>query len=256
METETLTPVTGTTTYKQPADINLNWAERYISIAAGVKLALNGLGNIFSSPFTSALKMGAGAYLLNRGVSGHCAIYSRIGKDTQQPIDINIRTAFTINKPRKEVYKFWRKLDNLPLFMNHLESIEVIDNTRSRWVLKLPTGVGTISWDAEIVKDKPNEMIGWSSLPDSIIDNAGKVFFRDTEDGKGTLIDVVITYQPPAGGVGASIAHVLNPLFKNIVDTDVRNFKQYMDLENSLKAVTSGNAVSHKLATSKSVTHN
>jgi uncharacterized membrane protein len=70
------------------------------------------------------------------------------------------------------------------------------------------------------------------------------------------LIDVVITYQPPAGGVGASIAHVLNPLFKNIVDTDVRNFKQYMDLENSLKAVTSGNAVSHKLATSKSVTHN
>jgi uncharacterized membrane protein len=176
METETLTPVTGTTTYKQPADINLNWAERYISIAAGVKLALNGLGNIFSSPFTSALKMGAGAYLLNRGVSGHCAIYSRIGKDTQQPIDINIRTAFTINKPRKEVYKFWRKLDNLPLFMNHLESIEVIDNTRSRWVLKLPTGVGTISWDAEIVKDKPNEMIGWSSLPDSIIDNAGKVF--------------------------------------------------------------------------------
>jgi uncharacterized membrane protein len=256
METATFTPVAPTTTYKQPQNINLNWPERYISIAAGTKLALNGLGNIFSSPLTSILKMGAGAYLLNRGVSGYCAIYSKIGKNTQEPIDINIRTAFTINKPRKEVYKFWRKLDNLPLFMNHLESIEVIDDVRSRWVLKLPTGVGTISWDAEIVKDKPNEMIGWSSLPNSIIDNAGKVFFRDTEDGKGTLVDVVITYQPPAGGVGASIAHVLNPLFKNMVDTDVRNFKQYMDLENTLKAVTPSNGVSQKLATHKSVTHN
>ncbi len=221
----------------QPENINVNWPERYISVAAGVKLAFSGLGNLFSSPLTSLLKLGAAGYLMNRGMTGHCAIYKKIGKDTQEPINVNIKSAFTVNKPRKAVYDFWRKLDNLPLFMNHLESVEVIDNNRSHWVLKLPTGVGTISWDAEIVKDKPGEMIGWSSLPDSVLDNAGKVFFRDTEDGKGTIVDVVITYQPPAGGVGASIASVLNPLFKNIVDTDVRNFKQYMDLENKLKPI-------------------
>jgi uncharacterized membrane protein len=189
--------------------------------------------------------------LLNRGVTGHCAIYSKIGKNTQEPVNINIRTAFTINKPRKAVYDFWRKLDNLPLFMNHLENIELIDDTRSRWVLKLPTGVGTISWDAEIVKDKPGEMIGWSSLPDSIIDNAGKVFFRDTADGKGTLVDVVISYQPPAGGVGAGIAHILNPIFKNMVDTDVRNFKQYMDIENTLKPIHHQNGKTHKAVAHK-----
>jgi uncharacterized membrane protein len=51
-------------------------------------------------------------------------------------------------------------------------------------------------------------MIGWSSLPGSIIDNAGKVRFRDTADGNGTMVDVMISYQPPAGGFGASIAHV------------------------------------------------
>ncbi|MCC8426059.1 SRPBCC family protein [Mucilaginibacter sp. UR6-11] len=252
MATNTLSPATRHQTITEPADINLNWPERYISIATGVKLTFSGLGNLFSSPLSSILKLGAGGYLLNRGVTGHCAIYSKIGKNTQEPVDISIRTAFTINKPRHFVYDFWRKLDNLPLFMNHLESIEVIDDIRSHWVLKLPTGVGTVSWDAEIVKDKPGEMIGWSSLPDSIIDNAGKVFFRDSADGKGTLVDVVITYQPPAGGVGASIAHVLNPLFKNIVDNDVRNFKQYMDLENSLKPIAhNGNA--HKTATRKSV---
>ncbi|HEY0244094.1 MAG TPA: SRPBCC family protein, partial [Mucilaginibacter sp.] len=115
--------------------------------------------------------------------------------------------------------------------MNHLESVEVLDNKRSHWILKLPINVAKVSWEAEIVNDQPDTMIGWSSLPGSIIDNAGKVRFRDAADGKGTLIDIVITYQPPAGGIGASIAHVLTPLFKNIVDNDVRNFKQYMDLD-------------------------
>jgi uncharacterized membrane protein len=52
------------------------------------------------------------------------------------------------------------------------------------------------------------------------------------------VIDIVISYQPPAGGVGASIAHVLNPLFKNMVDTDVRNFKQYMDIDSNLKPIS------------------
>ncbi len=227
-------------------DINLNWPERYISIAAGVKLTLNGLRHLFGSPFTSLLKLGAGGYLVNRGISGHCDIYSRIGKNTHEPVNINIRSSFKIDKPRTEVYDFWRKLDNLPLFMNHLESVEVIDNLRSRWVLKLPTGVGSISWEAEIVKDIPNESIGWSSLPESILDNAGKVNFRDSEDGKGTIIDIVITYQPPAGGVGASIASILNPVFKNMVDTDVRNFKQYMDIDKPLKPISHATK-SHKI---------
>jgi len=213
-------------------NINLNWPERYISIATGVKLAYSGVRHLFSSPFSSILKLGAGGYLLNRGVTGHCELYTQIGKNSTDPINVNIRSSFTVNKPRTEVYNFWRKLDNLPLFMNHLERVEILDDERSHWELKLPTGVATVSWDAEIVKDIPGELIGWSSLPGSIIDNAGKVRFRDSFDDKGTLVDVVITYQPPAGGIGASVAHVLNPVFKSMVDNDVHNFKQYMDIAN------------------------
>jgi len=228
MATSTLQRVNGYNT-NAPADINLTWPERYISVAAGVKLSFSGLKHLFKSPFASLLKLGAGGYLLNRGITGHCELYSQAGKHSLSPVNVNIKSSFTVNKPRYAVYNFWRRLDNLPLFMNHLESVEVIDSGRSHWVLKLPTGVANVSWDAEIVVDVPNELIGWSSLPDSIIDNAGKVRFRDTDDG-GTLIDLVITYQPPAGGLGASVAHILNPLFKNMVDTDVQNFKQYMDL--------------------------
>ena len=218
-------------------NINLNWPERYISIATGVKLAYSGIRHLFSSPFSSILKMGAGGYLLNRGVTGHCELYTQIGKNSTDPINVNIRSSFTVSKPRAEVYNFWRKLDNLPLFMNHLERVEVLDDERSHWEIKLPTGVATVSWDAEIVKDVPGELIGWSSLPGSIIDNAGKVRFRDSFDDKSTLVDVVISYQPPAGGFVASLAHVLNPVFKNMVDRDVHNFKQYMDIANMEESV-------------------
>ena len=221
-----------------PAEINLTWPERYISVAAGVKLSFSGIRHLFKSPFASLLKLGAGGYLLNRGITGHCELYSQAGKHSLSPVNVNIKSSFTVNKPRHEVYNFWRKLDNLPLFMNHLEHVDVIDSERSHWVLKLPTGVASVSWDAEIVMDVPHELLGWSSLPDSIIDNAGKVRFRDTADG-GTLIDLVITYQPPAGGLGASVAHILNPVFKNMVDTDVQNFKQYMDLADMEDSVIS-----------------
>jgi uncharacterized membrane protein len=222
--------------YRGPAkdqgeSINLSAAERTLSIAGGTKLALSGLKGIFKSPFASIIKIGAGGYLLNRGVTGHCALYAGMGRNSTEPVNVNIRSTYFINKPRQEVYNFWRKLDNLPLFMKHLKSVELIDDTRSHWVLKLPLGVPAISWDAEIVHDDPGYMIGWSSLPDSLIDNAGKVRFQDSLEGEGTLIDITISYLPPAGGFGGGIAHVLNPVFKNIVDNDVRNFKQYMDIE-------------------------
>ncbi|TWR31262.1 DUF2892 domain-containing protein [Mucilaginibacter pallidiroseus] len=214
-------------------NINLSSAERTVSIATGVKLALAGFKGIFKHPFSSIIKLGAGGYLLNRGITGHCDIYQRMGRNSTEPVNVNIRSSFFVDKPRQEVYNFWRKLDNLPLFMKHLKSVDLIDDTRSHWVLKLPADVAAISWDAEIVKDEPGYMIGWSSLPDSMLDNAGKVRFQDSPDGEGTLIDITISYRPPAGGFGGSIAHILNPVFKNMVDTDVRNFKQYMDLSDS-----------------------
>lgn len=247
---ETATQQTDIRAYKRMPykedDINLNWPERYISVGIGAKLLFSGFKGIFKHPFVSFLKLGAGSYLLDRGISGHCSLYDLAGKNTQEPVDIIIKSAFHIDKSRKAVYDFWRKLDNLPMFMNHLESVEMIDDKRSHWVLRLPTGVANLSWDAEIVKDKPNEVIGWSSLPGSVIDNAGKVFFRDAADGRGTLVDVIISYRPPAGGIGAGIAGILNPVFKKMVDDDVRNFKQYMDIDSSLKPLHHNGNGHHK----------
>eukprot|EP01039_Chlorochromonas_danica_P021815 gene21815-26990_t len=150
MATTTVQRINGYRTVAADNNINLKWTERYISIAAGVQLSFSGLKHLIKSPFTSLIKLGAAGYLMNRGITGHCELYSQAGKLSNEPVNVNIRTSFTVTKSRRDVYNFWRKLDNLPLFMNHLESVEVLDNDRSHWVLKIPSGVASISWDAEI----------------------------------------------------------------------------------------------------------
>ena len=63
-------------------------------------------------------------------------------------------------------------------------------------------------WDAEIINDKPNELIAWRSVEGAEIDNAGSVRFRPAPGGRGTEVTVELNYEPPAGLVGATIARL------------------------------------------------
>lgn len=205
--------------------VNVGKIDRAASVVAGAYLVYKGVqesGKVMGFPLA-----GAGLYLLFRGATGHCVFYSLAGKkklpDTVK--NINIITKMTVNKPRQEVYDFWRKLSNLPLFMEHLENVEVLDERRSHWTAKF--GGLRISWDAEIAKEINGELIGWNSLPGATIHNAGKVEFRDT--GFGTEISVVITYRAPFGDIGEGIASVLTPMAKKMIANDVKGFKRYIE---------------------------
>lgn len=210
--------------------VNLKWPERYISVIAGVKVGLWGFKNIFKNPISSIIKIGTGGYLLNRGITGHCELYNLAGKTTTEPAVVNINTSVTVDRPPFEVYDFWRKLDNLPLFMSHLNSVEVVNNTESHWSLKLPLDVADVSWDAEIIEDIPGELIAWQSVPGSMIETSGMVRFVEVPEAGDTLVHVTINYQPPAGGIGAGVAQLINPLFKNMLVDDIQNFKRFMDI--------------------------
>jgi uncharacterized membrane protein len=209
--------------------VNLELPERMVSVALGTRMTFSGLFGLFKHPVRSAVKLFAGGYLLQRGVTGYCSLYAKLGKTSTDPVNINIRYTFTVNRQRADVYNFWRRLENLPLFMSHLENIEIIDARHSHWEAKIPGKLGYISWDAEIVKDEPNRMIGWHSLPGSTIKNMGKVAFEDAPGNQGTIVKVVISYLPPAGGIGTGIAKLLNPLFEKVVRQDVLNFKSYIE---------------------------
>jgi uncharacterized membrane protein len=76
-------------------------------------------------------------------------------------------------------------------------------------------------------------MIGWQSIPNSTINNAGKVVFHDALNGQGTELEVVISYHPPAGEIGAGIAKLLNPVFEKIIRQDIMNFKEYIETKHN-----------------------
>jgi len=127
--------------------INVGSTERIASAAAGLALMYFGLRK-FSVP--GLLLGAAGAVLFERGASGYCPVTNLAQKDSEKkPVDsAEITKSLTINKPRAEVYQYWRKLENLPTFMQHLESVHQTDKKRSHWVAPVPGGVGKISWDA------------------------------------------------------------------------------------------------------------
>jgi uncharacterized membrane protein len=134
----------------------------------------------------------------------------------------------TIRKPRAELFAFWRDFENLPRFMEHLESVTVVTPVRSRWTARGPAG-SRVSWDAEIHNEIPDALIAWRSLPGSDVANAGSVHFTPVGNGTSTEVRVVLSYEPPAGRLGAAVASLLGEEPHGQVEDDLRRFKQVME---------------------------
>lgn len=148
---------------------------------------------------------------------------------SKKPINIDLHTQQTIQRSPEDLYAYWRKLENLPDFMSHIKEIWEIDEKRSRWTAKIPGGIGTIEWDAEIIQDRENEFISWRSVGDSDIQNSGEVRFRNAGNGRATIVETTISYRPPAGKMGKLTAQLLNPAFEKIVKNDLKQFKKHME---------------------------
>jgi uncharacterized membrane protein len=141
---------------------------------------------------------------------------------------VHVSQAVTVNRPAEEVYRFWRDFGNLPRFMEHLESVEVIDERRSHWKAAAPAG-STVEWDAEIVEDVPNERIAWRSVQDADVENRGTVRFLPAPGGRGTEIHVDLRYEPPGGRLGALVAKLFGEEPSQQVNGDLRRLKQVLE---------------------------
>ncbi|KDN55466.1 SRPBCC family protein [Flavobacterium seoulense] len=208
---------------------NVSKLERIAMITAGAYLLYKGI----SKEEKCAGKITSGSAMLLRGVSGYCPVYDAVDHlKNDKTSNVNIRINSLINKPVNEVYGFWRNLENLPRFMNHLESVKTIDSKLSEWTAKGPAGIGKLSWKARIIKDEENQMLSWQSLADSTIENTGKVVFKPI--GKTTEIDITISYHAPLGVAGEAAAKFLNPYFEKLIKDDIMNFKTYIESNNYL----------------------
>ncbi len=213
--------------YHQQQEMNVGDTERAVSLLGGGLMLLLGL----KGPTAARLPLLAGgSFLLYRSLKGQDPVYEmlNIRRAPGHSDHLFVRRAVTINKPRAEVYAFWRNFENLPRFMEHLQSVTVYDNGRSHWVTRAPFGQ-TVEWEAEIAGEQENEWIEWRSLPGATIENSGRVEFRDALDGSGTEVDVWLEYRPLFGSASVAIARLFGEQPWQQVRDDLRRFKQIME---------------------------
>lgn len=134
----------------------------------------------------------------------------------------------TINRPRAEVYAFWRDFRNLALFMENVERVTISDDRRSHWVVKAPAGK-TIEWDSVLTEEVENEVLAWESVESADIKNAGRIEFKDAPPGRGTEVTATIAYDPPGGDLGKLIAKLFQKEPKIQARRELRRFKQLME---------------------------
>ena len=217
------------------SQINVQEVERVASALGGGALTIFGLTKGGFGGLALAL-MGGG--LAWRGISGHCNIYEAMNINTagrenqragiQQGHGIRVEKSITINKAAKELYSFWSNMENLPRFMNHLESVRLLDDKISHWIAKGPLGT-TVEWDAEIINEKENELIAWRSVEGATVANAGSVRFEQKPGTTGTVVKVSLSYAPPGGIIGATFAKLFGEEPNQQIEEDLLRFKQVME---------------------------
>ena len=215
---------------RQTRGINVHLAERWLSVIGGSALVLSGLKRRSFGGFALAL---LGGDLIYRGVTGHCHVYEALGLSTASattgaPQGIRVEKTTTIQRAPEEVYRFWRRFENLPRFMTHLESVQTADNGRSHWIARAPAGA-TVEWDGEITEERANELIAWRSRARLQIANEGFVRFRPAPGGRGTEVHVTLRYDAPLGKLGRVIAKLFGEEPAQQAEEDLRRLKRIME---------------------------
>jgi uncharacterized membrane protein len=214
--------------------VNVGETERWVSLVLGGGLLILGLKKGIRDGLMPAISGGA---LLYRAATGQCPLYQVAGIDTSSRRPrravsvphgrgVKVESSVLINKSPEDLYNYWRDLENLPRFMDHLVSVKSEGDQRSHWVIKT-IGNAEISWDAEIVNDIPHELIAWRTVENSDVNHAGSVRFEPADSS--TRVKVTMEYRPPAGKLGIGLAKILGQEPRQMIEGDLRRFKQLME---------------------------
>jgi uncharacterized membrane protein len=190
--------------------VNVGHGERFASIAVGSGLVALGLFRRSRIGWSLAV---TGAALLYRGLGGFCAAFQALGinratdeQGRRGNLGVKVERETLMEESAEQIYRFWRDFRNLPLIMPNLEAVTLQSGAWSHWVVRGPMGT-RIEWDAEIINDKPHELIAWRTVG-SRIEHAGSVRFEARPDG-GTVVRVSLQYHPPGG----ELMHMVATLF-------------------------------------------
>jgi uncharacterized membrane protein len=141
----------------------------------------------------------------------------------------SIDESIEIGVPVSTAYNQWTQFEDFPLFMEGVDHVQQIDDTRLRWAATVAGR--TAEWEAKILEQHPDRQISWISEDGK--KTRGTVTFEPRSDGR-TLVRLSMSYQAegPAEALGSAAG-----LDARRVRADLERFKELVE---SRGAETSG----------------
>lgn len=138
---------------------------------------------------------------------------------------VTVQKTIFVQRPLHDVFELWSRLDNFPLFMEHVRSVEV-HGDKSTWTVDGPAG-SRVQFQAQTTKLEPDRVIAWKTLANQPIEHEGRVRFEPADSG--TRVHVLMTYRPPGGVAAHALAHILGWDPKARLDDDLIRMKALLE---------------------------
>lgn len=126
-----------------------------------------------------------------------------------------------VDRPIRDVYDAWTQFESFPQFMEHVDSVQQIDDTHLHWNASIAGR--NHEWDAEITQQRPDEIVSWRSVDGA--DNAGSVSFEPIEHSR-TKVTLQLQYEPESF---LEKAAATTGIFHLSVDRDLATFRDLVE---------------------------
>ena len=132
-----------------------------------------------------------------------------------------IEKSIDVEAPATTVYNQWTQFEDFPQFMEGVEKVIQLDDTHLRWIAEI--GGVKREWDAEIVRQEPDQVIAWRST--SGAENAGQVSFQPTGQDS-TQVTLRLDFEPEdaVDKVGAALGVV-----QKRAEGDLKRFEEFIE---------------------------
>lgn len=212
-------------------NVNIHEMERFVSILLGGTLLIQG---ITRRPLVGLPLATIGGALLYRGISGHSYLYQGLGVNmAEEGRQYGTRSAdgtpeversITVERPAKELNRFWRDPDTLSRIMGNFAEVTPADDNRLHWRMRVPFG-RKMEWDTQIIEDRPGEIVRWKSLNGAQLRSEGEVRFHPAPKDWGTETTLHLRFEPPGGAIGKMAVRRFHILPRLAAEKTLRRFK-------------------------------
>jgi uncharacterized membrane protein len=138
-----------------------------------------------------------------------------------EPMPRTMTESIEVNVPVSTAYNQWTQFEDFPLFMEGVDHVQQIDDTRLHWAATVAGK--TAEWDAKILEQHPDKQISWISEDGK--KTRGTVTFEPVGESK-TLIRLSMSYQ--AEGLKEALGSVAG-LDQRRVRGDLDRFKELIE---------------------------